>query len=295
MSIATALRISPVAARIGASIEGVRLADALDAETIAAIRAALLRHKVIFFRDQGRIGDAEMEGFAEQMGDPIANPLARDPLGSKYLLNLDMAAGHAAGVWHTDMTFMPNYPAASILRPETIPEFGGDTMWANTATAYLDLPEPLRLMADALRGIHSSAVDFDMDFAGDARERVDIYASKKPLAAFETEHPVVRVHPETGERTLVLGNFLKRFAGFNGRQSQQIYALLQEYVMRPENCVRWRWSPGDVAMWDNRATQHRSVADFGDQPRHLRRATIHGDVPVGVDGRESRVISAPGG
>jgi alpha-ketoglutarate-dependent sulfate ester dioxygenase len=289
------LRVVPIAGRIGAICEGIRISGELDDASIAAIRAALLKHKVIFFRDQDHLDDAAMEGFTERMGDPIPHPNVADPQGSKYLLNLEESAGYAASIWHTDMTFLPAYPAASVLRAVTLPEAGGDTMWANTASAYQDLPEPLRAMADRLWAIHSNDTDFDADFAGEVRVRVERYVGQKPPRIFRTRHPVVRVHPETGERSLLIGTFVKQLIGFDVRQSQQILALLQDYVTSPEYCVRWRWQAGDVAMWDNRATMHRSVADFGDQPRHLRRATIHGTVPVSVDGEESRPLASAAG
>jgi taurine dioxygenase len=287
------LVIHPVAGRIGAVIEGVHLTGDLHDAVVTAIRAALLKHKVVFFRGQHHVDDEAMEGFAERMGDPIAHPNAADPHGSKYLLNLAESAGYGASVWHTDMTFLPAYPAASILRTVALPDAGGDTMWANTSSAYAELPEPLKAMVDRLWALHSNDTDFDADFWGEARRHVEVYAGHKAARLFETEHPVVRVHPETGERALVLGKFVKRFLGFDARQSHQVLSLLQEYITRPENCVRWQWRLGDVAMWDNRATQHRSVADFGDQPRHLRRATIHGTIARGIDGCESRVVKSP--
>ena len=292
--ISSMVTVTPVAARIGATIAGVELSGDLDKETIAQIRAALLKHKVVFFRGQDHLSDAEMEAFAERIGDPIAHPNVADPKGSRYLLNLEESAGYAASVWHTNLTFMPAYPMASILRAVTLPATGGDTMWANCATAYDDMPEPLQAMADRLWAVHRNDVDYGAEFAGEVRERIDVYTRQALGTLFETEHPLVRVHPETGERVLLAGIFVKRLLGFTARQSQAVLALLQEYIERPENCVRWRWVPGDVAMWDNRATQHRSVADFGDQPRHLRRATIHGCVPVGVDGAASRAILGPG-
>jgi taurine dioxygenase len=288
-----AVVVERVGGRIGAVIEGVRMGGDLGDATIDAIRAALLEHKVIFFRGQHQLDDAAMEAFVERMGDPIAHPNAADPHGSRYLLNLGESAGYGASVWHTDMTFLPAYPAASILRAVAVPDMGGDTMWANTASAYAELPEPLKAMVDRLWALHSNDTDFDADFWGEARRHVDVYAGQKESKLFETEHPVVRVHPETGERALVLGKFVKRFVGFDANQSHQISSLLQEYITRPENCVRWRWRLGDAAMWDNRATQHRSVADFGAQPRHLRRATIHGTIARGIDGRESRVMKSP--
>lgn len=290
MSTSAAFGIAPVAARIGAVIDGVRLSGDLDDDTIARIRAALLRHKVVFFRGQGHVDDAEMEAFAQRLGDPIAHPNVAASKGSRYLLDLEASAGFAASVWHTDLTFMPAYPMASILRAVELPDAGGDTMWANCASAYDDMPEPLKAMADRLWAVHRNDVDYGSEFAGELRERIDKYTNQALGTLFETEHPVVRVHPETGERVLLSGIFIRRLLGFTAKQSQAILSILQEYITRPENCVRWRWSPGDVAVWDNRSTQHRSVADFGDQPRHLRRATIHGDLPVAVDGTTSRAI-----
>jgi taurine dioxygenase len=107
---------------------------------------------------------------------------------------------------------------------------------------------------------------------------------------YETEHPVVRVHPETGERSLLVGHFVKQFVGFNTADSQRLFSILQDHITKPENTVRWRWVAGDVAIWDNRATQHRAIADFGLQRRTLRRATVAGDIPVAIDGRRSRTV-----
>jgi taurine dioxygenase len=103
---------------------------------------------------------------------------------------------------------------------------------------------------------------------------------------------VVRVHPETGEKTLVLGHFLKQFVGHSTADSQRLFAILQEHVTRLENTVRWRWSPGDVVIWDNRATQHYAINDYGDAHRVVRRVTLAGEIPVGVDGRESVTLKA---
>ena len=233
-----------------------------------------------------------------RLGDPIKHPNADAATGSQFLLELDAASGYAASRWHTDLTCLPAYPAASILRALELPERGGDTMWANTAAAYADMPAPLQRFADELRAIHSSAVSFDEIFDDATREHLGRLgqlgeADGPAQKLFETEHPVVRVHPETGEKSLLLGIFVKRLVGFDAQQSQRILSLFQDYVLRSENTLRWSWQPGDVAIWDNRATQHRAVADFGDQVRLLRRATIHGTVPVGVDGSQSRVIRAP--
>lgn len=283
------LDIAPVAGRIGAEIRGVRLSGDLDEATIAAIHAALNRHKVIFFREQ-HLTDAEHEAFAARLGSPVAHPTVPVAEGSRYLLELESREGYAASTWHTDVTFAPAYPAASILRAISIPEAGGDTLWANTATAYEHLPEPLKVLVDGLRAVHSNAYDYANVFAGAVPERIEKHRAVFTSTVYETEHPVVRVHPETGERTLLLGHFIKNLVGLTSADSQRLLAILQDHVIKPENTVRWRWTAGDVAIWDNRATQHRAIADFGQQHRHLRRATIAGDVPVGIDGRPSHAI-----
>jgi taurine dioxygenase len=293
-SVGPDLCITPVATRIGAVIEGVRISGEIDDGLAAAIRAALLDHKVVFFRGQHHVGDVEMEGFARRMGDPIAHPTIADTKGSKYLLNLVATSAYASSIWHTDLTFMPAYPAASLIRTVEVPETGGDTMWANCAAAYRDLPEPLRAMVDRLWAFHSSELDFDGDYSGEAWDKVERFRKLPAQPVYHTEHPVVRVHPETGERILLTGTYIKRLRGFDVHQSKQILSLLQEYITRPENCMRWRWQAGDIALWDNRATQHRVVADFGDQAREMRRATISGTVPISVDGEQSRVSEGSG-
>ena len=284
------LKIVPVGGRIGAEVLGVDLASDLSDDTVAAIRSALLRHKVIFFRDQTDLDDARQETFGERLGRPIAHPTVPVVDGSRYLLELDSREGYAASTWHTDVTFVPAYPAASILRALIVPDAGGDTLWANTASAYDDLPEALKTLVDGLRAVHTNLYDYAATFGPSAQSQIDHYRRVFTSTEYETEHPVVRVHPETGERTLLLGHFVKSFVGLNGADSQRLLAILQDHVTKPENTVRWRWRAGDVAIWDNRATQHRAIADFGLQRRQLRRVTIDGDVPVGLDGVPSRSL-----
>lgn len=292
---ASPLDIRPVAGRIGAVIHGVTLSGDLDDATIAAIDAAVVRHKVVFFRDQQHLTDADHEGFAARFGDPVAHPTVPVAAGSRYLLELDSKEGYAASSWHTDVTFVDAYPKGSILRALTVPEAGGDTLWANGETAYDSLPEPLRLLANSLWAVHSNDYDYAAQLASapaqaspeTARERSAYQKNVFASTIYETEHPVVRVHPVSGQRSLLLGHFVKRFVGFSAGDSARLFSLLQDHVTRPENTVRWRWQAGDVAFWDNRATQHRAIADFGLQRRTLRRATVNGDVPVGIDGRAS--------
>lgn len=285
-----ALTVTKVGGRIGARIDGVRLGGDLAAETVAQIRAAILEHKVVFFREQGHLDDQGQADFAALLG-PLTT--AHPTLNSKSATVLTLAAtkGMAANSWHTDVTFVDRYPAFSVLRGVAIPAYGGTTNWANTAAAYGGLPEPLKALVDQLWAIHTNDYDYAADYETDRdfENRTDRREEFRRIA-FRSEHPVVRVHPETGERTLVLGHFVKGFVGLNTAESHALFNLLQNRVTKLENTVRWTWAEGDVAIWDNRATQHYAVADFDHQYREVRRITVAGDLPVGIDGRTSRQL-----
>ncbi|RBQ19326.1 taurine catabolism dioxygenase [Spongiactinospora rosea] len=286
------LTVTPIGGRIGAEIGGVRLSGDLPPALVDEIRVALLRHKVIFFRGQDHLGEAGQVAFARLLGDlTTAHPTVPALDGNTHILDLDYRGGHKVDRWHTDVTFVERPPLASVLRALDVPSVGGDTLWANTVAAYQYLPKELRDLADRLRGVHTNAYDYVRVAASDDPERSRRYAEVFSSTIFETEHPVVRVHPETGERAILLGDFAKRLVGLPGTTSTAVIKLIQEHVTQVENTVRWRWRAGDVAIWDNRATQHRVVHDFGDRPRRLHRVTVAGDVPVGVDGRRSRAIT----
>ncbi|MNO49243.1 putative dioxygenase [compost metagenome] len=284
------LDIHPVAGRIGAEIRGVQLSAALDAATVEAIQQALVQHKVIFFRDQTHLDDQGQEAFAKLLGEPVAHPTVPVRDGTAYVLELDGGEGRRANSWHTDVTFVDAYPKASILRSVVAPAAGGDTVWANTAAAYDDLPPELRELADKLWAVHSNEYDYAGVRPSVDPARLEEYRKVFASTVYETEHPVVRVHPLSGERTLLLGHFVKRLKGFSQQDSAQLFNVLQSHVTRLENTVRWRWREGDVAIWDNRATQHYAVDDYGSQPRVVRRVTLAGEVPVAIDGQLSRTV-----
>jgi len=283
-----ALDIHPVAGRIGAEIRGVQLSADLEPAVIEAIQAALVQHKVIFFRAQQHLDDQGQEAFAHLLGEPIAHPTVPVREGTRYVLELDGGEGRRANSWHTDVTFVDAYPKASILRSVVAPDFGGDTVWANTATAYQDLPAELQALADQLWAVHSNEYDYAAAKPNVTLEQQESYRRIFTSTVYETEHPVVRVHPVSGEKTLLLGHFVKRLKGYSQFDSTHLFNLLQSHVTRLENTVRWRWQAGDVAIWDNRATQHYAVDDYGTQGRVVRRVTLQGDVPVGVTGQRSR-------
>ena len=293
------LDIRPVTGRIGAEIQGLVLTPDLDEESFRALEAAVVRHKVVFLRGQHQLDNATHEGLAARFGDPVAHPTVPVAEGSRYLLELDSKEGYAASSWHTDVTFVDAYPKLSLLRALTVPEAGGDTIWANGETAYESLPEPLRQLANQLWAVHTNDFDYAALLAASglpdkqgtiARERAEFQKSVFAATVYETEHPVVRVHPVSGQRSLLLGHFVRNFVGLNKVDSQRLFDTLQDHITNEENTVRWRWQPGDIAIWDNRSTQHRAIADFALQRRTLRRATVHGEVPVGIDGRTSTTI-----
>lgn len=284
------LTVSPLTARIGAELGGVDLTSDLDDQTIAAIRSALVEWKVIFFRRQCLDADAQA-AFARRFGPLTAgHPTIPSPDGRPLILELDSLQGGRADYWHTDVTFTDRPPAISVLRAVTLPEFGGDTMWVSTELGYERLPEPLRHLADELRVIHTNAYDYgrkleteDRSGSGETRKHYEQFLS----TVFETEHPMVRRHPESGRPSLLLGGFAKKIVGMPDGVSSELIRMFQSYVLRPEHLVRWRWQPGDVAVWDNRSTQHYAVNDYGDQYRHVERVTVAGGVPEGPDGRPS--------
>jgi alpha-ketoglutarate-dependent sulfate ester dioxygenase len=290
-AVVSQVEVRQVTPRIGAVIAGVDLAGDLSEEVIASIRNALLAHRVVFLRDQHLDGGGQVR-FARRLGPlTLAHPTLPSSSEHPSVYDLDSQTGSAANHWHTDVTFVQQPPTFSILRAVAIPEIGGDTLWANTVTAYQDLRPGIRAMADELRAVHTNGQDYG---------RVDVAASKGLLSperiehirsfvstVYESEHPVVRIHAETGERALLTGGFAQRLVGHNSAESVDILRTLQAYITRPENTVRWHWSEGDVAIWDNRSTQHYAIYDYGKRHRQVQRVTTAGVAPVGLDGRES--------
>ena len=185
--------------------------------------------------------------------------------------------------YHADITAAHNPPAVSILRGDVIPPYGGDTLWANLVVAYEGLSEPLQKFAETLRGIHK----FQPPVGTDA---TDEYREMQERRRLTTEHPIVRIHPETKEKVLYVSpSFLKEIVGLSPRESEQILEIFWEHAVRPEYTFRFKWESNDLVMWDNRSVVHCAPRDIyeSDFDRQLYRVTLLGDVPVGADGRES--------
>jgi alpha-ketoglutarate-dependent taurine dioxygenase len=283
------IEIQKVTAHIGARISGVDIAKPLDDETIAALRAALSEHKALVF-DAVDLDDEGQQAFARQFGDlTTAHPTVPAVDGAPNVLPVDSERGRA-NHWHTDVTFVLNPPQASTLRSITIPPYGGETLIANSAAAYRDLPEPLRALADTLWAEHTNDYDYAVPDEAIGEEQAAQRAQFTSIK-YRTAHPVVRVHPLTGERGLFIGGFAQRILGLSVSESRKILDLLQAYVTRPENILRWRWSPDQLVLFDNRITQHYAIDNYDGLPRRLHRVTVAGDVPVGIEGKESYSIA----
>jgi taurine dioxygenase len=284
----SAVEVLPIAGKIGAEIRGVRLSADLSAAVRGQIREAWLKYKVVFFRNQQHLDEAAQESLTTLFGAaPVSHPTVPSIDGTRYITELDSRHGGRANSWHTDVTFVDAYPRASILRALVVPTAGGDTTWANTVAAYQELTPELRELADKLWAVHTNEYDYQARRNKATPEDLRYFEEIFTSTVYETEHPLVRVHPETGERSLLLGHFVKKIIGLSSQDSSHLFQVFQDHITRLENTVRWRWAVGDVAVWDNRATQHYAINDYGDQHRLVRRVTVDGDVPVAVDGRRS--------
>ncbi|HWG61393.1 MAG TPA: TauD/TfdA family dioxygenase [Streptosporangiaceae bacterium] len=272
---------------IGAVVGGIRIGGHVDPAAVAELRAALLRHKVVFLRDQQHASDADQLAFARLLG-AVTKPHPTVAGDGKAVLPIDSERGKANS-WHTDVTFVDRVPAISVLRAITLPPYGGTTVWANTVAAYTRLQPALQALVGELRAVHSNLYDYaaQRPQIGGVDVKEETYRDEFRHLEFETEHPVVRIHPETGEPSLLLGHFVRSFVGFSTADFNDLFGLLQRHITRLENTVRWTWRSGDIAIWDNRATQHYAVADYDNLPRLLHRITIAGDMPVGIRGDTS--------
>lgn len=265
-----ALRVEPVHPTIGAVVHGVDAAHRLDDKTVDFLRQALLDHKVIFLRRQHL--DAEQQArFAEHFGVLQEHPIGRDYPDFEWLAG--GVSRTRADNWHSDMAFLPDPPIGTILSLPIVPEVGGDTLFADLEAAYLGLSSPVRELVDGLTALHDGSNFQDWAWGPNVDEvrRNDILS----WSARKIEHPLVHVHPETGRKTLyAVTGFARRIKGVSDDESAAILDLLATHSTRAEYVVRYRWQPGDLAFWDNRAVLHRAVDDYGDAARPLQRVTI---------------------
>lgn len=274
------LKITRLTPAIGATIEGISLAEEQPESTIEQLKAALVEHQVLFFRDQPVTPQQQCQ-FASRFGKLHVHPLypVLPELPEIMLLDTHKDFPPDSDNWHTDVTFSATPPLGAVLAAKHLPEVGGNTLWASGAAAYEALSEPFRRFLDGLTAEHSIAKSFPAErWAADpdGKAKYEAALAKYPVVT----HPVVRTHPVSGRKGLFVNEgFTTRIKELTARESEATLALLAAHVAKPEFNVRWYWQLNDVAFWDNRLTQHYAVADYMPHRRIMHRATVIGDRP----------------
>jgi len=274
------LTITPISPAIGAVISGIDIAQPITVEHRDAIEQALLKHHVIFFRDQP-ITPQQQARFAAQFGDLHIHPIYPNVPEQPEVLILDTTVTDVRdnAIWHTDVTFLPTPAMGAVLSAKLIPPYGGDTLWASGIAAYEALSEPLKRLLDGLTATHDFTKSFPLERFGSTPQdlaRWEEARRKNPPIS----HPVIRTHPVSGRKSLFVSDgFTTRINELEPAESDAILKLLFAHATRPEFFVRWRWQENDVAFWDNRSTQHYAVDDYRPARRVMQRATILGDAP----------------
>ncbi len=265
------LDVRRVAGSLGAEVRGIDLSVPLDNTALATIQALLLEHLVLFFPEQ-HLDPTRHRAFAAQWGEMEIHPFLRKVEGFPEIVELSSANGMVADDWHTDVTFSARPPIMSILNHIETPEVGGDTMWTNQYAVYESFSAPMRELLDGLTCINTART----------------YGEPQTRA----EHPAVRVHPLTGRKCLyVNGTFSERFVELSFEESKHLIDFLRSYATHPRFSVRYQWTAGTIAMWDNRCTQHSVLNDF-EGLRIIQRVTILGDLPEGAPRRWERYPNA---
>ncbi|OTG65387.1 TauD/TfdA dioxygenase family protein [Acinetobacter silvestris] len=279
------MQIEQLTCHIGAELSGINLADAIhDDDLFSEIRTQLLKHRVLFLRDQPLTG-AEHVAFAKRFGELEDHPVLGNNPENPGLVQIykrpDQPQDRYENAWHTDATWRDAPPMGAVLRCVECPPVGGDTMWTNMVQAYENLPEDVKIKIDGLRARHSIEASFGAAMPIEKR-----LALKEKFP--DAEHPIVRIHPETGEKVLFVNSYTTHISNYHtpervrfGQDANPGAADLLRYLISqaaiPEYQVRWRWKPNSIAIWDNRSTQHYAVMDYPACHRKMERAAIIGD------------------
>lgn len=275
----TAFAVTPVTPTIGAEISNIDLRKTLSEDTMKDLEQALLQWKVLFFRDQDiDIDDQKRLGswFGELDTHPTTPKDSKDPVALRIEEDEETRAHN--NLWHSDVCFRLEPPLGSILRAREVPPVGGDTLWANMEAAYSGLGDDIKERIDGARAVNGwppTWIDLAMRKEGvtDRKE----FRREYP----DPEHPVVRTHPQTGNKCLYVNiAFTRKIVGMEKPESDELLALLYRQAAIPEYQCRLRWQRNTIAFWDNRCTQHYAVADFFPHRRVVERITISGDRPI---------------
>jgi len=268
-----------IAGARGAELRGIDLSRPLDAASVAAIRAAWLEHQVVFFPGQ-RLDEAAFMAFARTIGQPVEYPFVKGLPGFPEIIEvkkLEHERINFGGIWHTDTSYLERPPSGTLLLARELPPYGGDTEFASGYAAWASLSEGLRATLRPLRAVASSA---KADVSKTREDRLRTDGRDEPPRSCEAVHPVARTHPETGRVSLYVNvAHTSRFEGWTEAESAPLLAYLFDHQRRAEHTCRVRWSPGALALWDNRCVLHNPVNDYHGHRRVLHRITLAGDVP----------------
>jgi alpha-ketoglutarate-dependent taurine dioxygenase len=288
MTILDTLRITPLGGTFAAEVGGLDLRDPLGDRGADLLHGALATHKVLVFRGQ-HLSPTELVALGRQLGPLTAAHPVLPPIDAEHPEVLEIDATRSRqdpryrdewenDTWHTDVSFMPDPPLGSILSGIVIPPRGGDTAFADLQAAYDALSEPVRLLVDGLDAEHDGRAEFAA-FLADHPEG-GTWSGRRFTVLEPVRHPVVRAHPATTRPGLFVNpTFTTRLVGLSPAESRALLELLYEHITAPERVFRHHWQTGDIVMWDNRATLHVGVRDFGDAHRVLHRVTLAGTVP----------------
>jgi taurine dioxygenase len=272
------ITVSPIAGAIGAEISGVDLTVDVADTTVMEIRRAWLEHLVVFFRDQP-LEPAAFLAFARRIGEPVEYPFVKGMDDFPEIITVSKLPHETVnfgGIWHSDTVYLERPPMGTLLVAREVPPVGGDTLFANMYAAYDALSPGLQRVLDAARAVHSSAL---ADVSKTREDRIKD-AGLGEAREFVSEHPVVRIHPETGRKALYVNvAHTLRFSDWTEAESKPLLRFLFEHAVRPEFTCRFQWRVGSIAMWDNRCAMHNPVNDYHGHTRTMHRITLAGDVP----------------
>ncbi|MBO6560121.1 MAG: TauD/TfdA family dioxygenase [Nisaea sp.] len=274
-----ALDIRPIAGALGAEIHGIDASRDLDAATVSAVRQALLEHLVIFLPDQ-KLTPVQQLAFAKRFGEPMIYPFVKgleDFPEITPILKREEDRNNFGGIWHSDTVYQQQPPMGTMLYALELPPFGGDTLFANQYLAYDALSDGMKDLLGGLKAIHISGKSRVQQTRTDMMKHASVGMKGDEL---QSCHPVVRTHPETGRKALYVNTaHTIRFDGMTEEESAPILNFLFEHQIQPEFTCRFRWSPGAMAFWDNRAAMHYPINDYHGFRRLMHRITLAGDTP----------------
>ena len=276
----TQLEVRPLSRAVGAEILGINLLDPVSDAQIAEIRKIGLQHSVVFFREQP-LEPGAFQAFAQRFGEIIEYPFVKGlpdfPL-IVPVLKLPHEKHNFGGVWHTDTTYLQEPPMATMLIARELPPVGGDTLFASNYAAFEGLSPALQDTLRTLKGVNSSA---KAAVTHSREDRLADSATDKGRSELNSEHPVVRTHPETGREALYVNpGHTTRFVGWTEEESAPLLNYLFEQQVKPEYTCRFVWRPGSIAFWDNRCALHNPINDYHGYKRLLHRITLKGDKPA---------------